>query len=68
MRKKCVLAAIDAKGRLRGKWIGKIERKKLIELIDGAKLIDMLENLKLGLKPVQAYEVDHAFFDAFNKP
>lgn len=36
-----------------------------IELIDGDKLVDMLESLELGLKPVTAYEVDHAFFLEF---
>ena len=36
-----------------------------IELIDGDKLVDMLESLELGLKPVTTYEVDHAFFLEF---
>lgn len=36
-----------------------------IELIDGEKLIDMLENLELGLKAVTTYEVNHAFFGEF---
>ncbi|MFO0773099.1 MAG: restriction endonuclease [Nitrospiraceae bacterium] len=36
-----------------------------IELIDGEKLIDMLEQLELGLRPVKTYEVDHAFFTEF---
>lgn len=36
-----------------------------IELINGEKLIDMLERLELGLKPVTTYEVDHAFFNEF---
>jgi restriction system protein len=36
-----------------------------IELIDGEKLIDMLEHLELGLKPVTAYEIDETFFDEF---
>ncbi len=36
-----------------------------IELIDGEKLVDMLENLELGLKPVKAYEVDEIFFNQF---
>jgi restriction system protein len=36
-----------------------------IELIDGEKLIQMLENLELGLKPVRAFEVDSAFFNRF---
>ncbi len=36
-----------------------------IELIDGEKLIDMLENLELGLQPVTTYEVNHSFFNEF---
>jgi restriction system protein len=36
-----------------------------IELIDGDKLIDMLENLELGLRPVTTYELNHAFFGEF---
>ena len=36
-----------------------------IELIDGEKLIDMLENLELGLRPVTTYELNHAFFTEF---
>lgn len=36
-----------------------------IELIDGEKLIDMLEQLELGLRPVTTYEVDHSFFGEF---
>jgi len=36
-----------------------------IELIDGEKLIDMLERLELGLHPVTTFEVDHAFFREF---
>jgi restriction system protein len=30
-----------------------------IELIDGEKLVDMLEQFELGLRPVKTYEVDH---------
>ena len=37
-----------------------------IELIDGEKLIDMLEQLELGLRPVKTYEVDHPFFKEFD--
>lgn len=37
-----------------------------IELIDGEKLIDMLEKLELGLKPVATYEVQNSFFNEFN--
>jgi restriction system protein len=36
-----------------------------IELIDGEKLLDMLEKLELGLKPVTTYEVEYAFFKEF---
>lgn len=36
-----------------------------IELIDGEKLVDMLEKLELGLKPVKTYEVVHSFFKDF---
>lgn len=38
-----------------------------IELIDGEKLLDMLENLELGLLPVTTYEVSHAFFNEFRE-
>jgi restriction system protein len=38
-----------------------------IELVDGAKLVDMLEDLELGLKPRRAFEVDEDFFEAFTK-
>lgn len=37
-----------------------------IELIDGEKLLDMLEKLELGPKPVTTYEVEHAFFEEFD--
>ena len=36
-----------------------------IELIDGERLLDMLEKLELGLKPVTTYEVEHGFFKEF---
>jgi restriction system protein len=36
-----------------------------IELIDGDKLIDMLESLELGLRPVRAFEIDRSFFHEF---
>ncbi len=36
-----------------------------IELLDGEKLIEMLENLELGLIPVRAYRVDKKFFDDY---
>jgi restriction system protein len=37
-----------------------------IELIDGEKLIDMLEKLELGLRSVTTFEVEHSFFKEFN--
>jgi restriction system protein len=36
-----------------------------IELIDGEKLIDMLEKYELGLRPVTTYELDDEFFNEF---
>jgi hypothetical protein len=36
-----------------------------IELLDGDELIDMLESLELGLKPVKAFEIDRSFFHEF---
>ena len=36
-----------------------------IELIDGEKLVDMLQKLELGLKPVTTFEIDQKFFDEF---
>jgi restriction system protein len=36
-----------------------------IELVDGEKLIEMLEQLGLGLRPVTSYEVDNEFFEEF---
>ena len=36
-----------------------------IELIDGDKLVDLLKNLKLGIKRVTAYEMDTTFFKEF---
>ncbi len=36
-----------------------------IELLDGEKLIDMLEKLELGLKAVTTFEVEHVFFNEF---
>jgi restriction system protein len=38
-----------------------------IELINGEKLIDMLENLEIGLRPITTYEVDHGFFTEFRQ-
>jgi restriction system protein len=36
-----------------------------IELVDGEKLVDMLEQLELGLRPMKTYEVDRVFFKEF---
>ncbi|MBE9080211.1 Mrr restriction system protein [Romeria aff. gracilis LEGE 07310] len=36
-----------------------------IELVNGEKLIAMLESLELGLVPVQTYKVDDSFFDVY---
>lgn len=38
-----------------------------IELVDGRKLIDMLEHLQLGLKPIKTYEVDSEFFEDYRE-
>jgi restriction system protein len=38
-----------------------------IELVDGEKLLEMCENLELGLKPKQTYEIDDQFFEEFIK-
>lgn len=37
-----------------------------IELVDGEKLVNMLEDLELGLTPVKAYRIDESFFGEFN--
>ena len=37
-----------------------------IELVDGEKLIGMLEQLELGLKPSTTYTLDLAFFEGFD--
>lgn len=39
-----------------------------IELVDGEKLVEMLEELELGLTPVKAFDLDEAFFADFMKP
>ena len=36
-----------------------------IELVNGEKLLDMFEQLEIGLKPVTVYEVDLGFFEEF---
>lgn len=37
-----------------------------IELVDSDKLVDMLEDLELGLSPVRAFQIERDFFDQFN--
>lgn len=36
-----------------------------IELVDGEMLLNLFEQLELGLKPRTTYDVDHRFFDDF---
>jgi len=38
-----------------------------IELVDGEKLVNMLEELELGLTPVRAFRVNESFFDEFKR-
>jgi restriction system protein len=38
-----------------------------IELVDGEKLVNMLEQLELGLKPRKTLELDSAFFGQLEK-
>ena len=38
-----------------------------IELVDGEKLVSMLEELELGLRPKQTFELDPSFFDEYKK-
>lgn len=38
-----------------------------IELVDGEKLLDLFEELELGLKPRTTYDVDQDFFEDFMK-
>ena len=37
-----------------------------IELVDGDKLVDMFEEIPLGLKPIKAFEIDYQFFEKFD--
>jgi restriction system protein len=36
-----------------------------IELIDGQRLVELFEEVSLGLKPKQVYEIDYSFFDQY---
>ncbi len=38
-----------------------------IELVDGERLVLLFEELNLGVKPKQIFEIDHAFFDQFRR-
>ncbi len=38
-----------------------------IELVDGEHLVRLLAQLRLGLKPVQSYEIDELFFRPFHE-
>ena len=37
----------------------------LIEMVDGDKLVQLFENLELGLKPKKDYDIDYEFFKDF---
>jgi restriction system protein len=36
-----------------------------IELVDGEKLVSMFARARLGLRPIEAFEVHDAFFDEY---
>jgi restriction system protein len=36
-----------------------------IELIDGERLVELFEELELGVKPITKYEIDYKFFDEY---
>mgnify|MGYP005757686531 CR=1 FL=1 len=38
-----------------------------IELVDGARLIDLFEKLELGLRPRTTYDIDLSFFEEFQR-
>ena len=65
-----LVALTKASSLLLGHLLPKLDERRHgcappIELIDGEKLLDMLEKLELGLKPVTTFEVEHAFFKEF---
>ncbi|MCX6080312.1 MAG: restriction endonuclease [Chloroflexi bacterium] len=37
-----------------------------VELVDGDKLVEMIEKTELGLKPITTYELDHDFFRQYS--
>ena len=47
------------------KWEAVRDGVPPIELVNGEKLLDMFEQLELGLKPITTYEVDDEFFKEF---
>lgn len=42
------------------------ENMNHIELVDGEALVEVFENLELGLKPRKTFDLDDKFFDQFN--
>ena len=36
-----------------------------IELVDGQRLVEMVESLELGLRPKKFFEIDFSFFEDF---
>jgi restriction system protein len=36
-----------------------------IELIDGERLVELFEELELGIKPITKYEIDYNFFEEY---
>jgi restriction system protein len=36
-----------------------------IELVDGEKLVRMIEELELGVSPIKSFKIDEAFFEEF---
>ena len=38
-----------------------------IELVDGETLVSLCENLEIGLKPKQTFEIDEDFFRRFEE-
>jgi restriction system protein len=38
-----------------------------IELVDGHELVQLLEQLELGVRKVQAFDIDEAFFKGFDE-
>jgi len=50
---------VGGRRRRRSRWLRTTLRR------DGEKLVDMLEKLELGLKPVKTFKIDDTFFDQF---